>query len=125
LHIHSLIFIGIDVDKWDYFLRDNYFLNIGQKFQYKRFINFCRIAVADPKFPNQKRIVFRDKEAKDALEVVLIIDPAMCGVSLSALKLKSSLLFPKQKMIGDRTDLHRNGYQHSVVKIIDRMTVRQ
>ena len=27
-------------------------------------------------------------------------------------------------MIGDRTDLHRNGYQHPVVKIIDRMTVR-
>merc|ERR1719264_624958 len=26
-------------------------------------------------------------------------------------------------MIGDRTDLHRNGYQHPVVKVIDRMTV--
>ena len=28
-----------------------------------------------------------------------------------------------QKLIGDRTDLHRSGYQHPVVKIIDRMTV--
>ncbi len=82
------------MDKWDYFLRDNYLLNIGQKFRYKRFISFCRLE-SDPEHPRRMRIVFRDTEARDAI----------------------------RKMIGDRTDLHKNGYQHPVVKVIDRMTV--
>ncbi len=31
------------MDKWDYYLRDDYYMNIGQIFDYKRFITFCRV----------------------------------------------------------------------------------
>jgi len=58
---------GVDVDKWDYFLRDDLNLKIGITFDYKRFLK--NISITDwPFFPedearlNVKRIAIRDKE---------------------------------------------------------------
>jgi HD superfamily phosphohydrolase len=53
---------GIDVDKWDYFLRDDYHLNIGHVFKYERFISFSRIMKTG--FGDRTKICMRDKEAE-------------------------------------------------------------
>jgi len=90
---------GVDVDKWDYFLRDNSNLRIGITFDYHRFIK--NITLVD--WPHTsydktnlrvKRIAIRDKEFDNCQEMFL-----------------------------DRSRLHRKGYQHKVVKTIDRMMV--
>lgn len=31
---------GIDVDKWDYTIRDDYYMKIGRVFEYERFMSF-------------------------------------------------------------------------------------
>jgi len=54
---------GVDVDKWDYFVRDNYYLDIGVVFQYDRFMNFCTVEKTGK--PQRKRICIRDKEAEN------------------------------------------------------------
>ena len=46
------------MDKWDYFLRDDHYLNIGQTFDYKRFIIFTTIKEVGGKM----RLCLRDKE---------------------------------------------------------------
>jgi len=90
---------GIDVDKWDYFLRDNLNLQIGITFDYKRFIK--NLTLQDwPFFEHEKykltvkRIAIRDKEFDNCQEMFL-----------------------------DRSRLHRKGYQHKVVKNLDKMMV--
>jgi len=90
---------GVDVDKWDYFLRDNRSLKIGITFDYKRFLKNCLTVNWDffPNIPGKlivKRIAIRDKEFDNCQEMFL-----------------------------DRSRLHRKGYQHRVVKIFDVMLI--
>jgi len=54
---------GIDVDKWDYFKRDNYYLDVGVIFKYDRFIKFCTVEKTG--IPERRRICIRDKEAEN------------------------------------------------------------
>ncbi|KAM9427077.1 deoxynucleoside triphosphate triphosphohydrolase SAMHD1-like isoform 1-T1 [Salvelinus alpinus] len=49
---------GIDVDKWDYFARDCFYLGIQNNFDYRRFLKFARVCEVDGK----KQICTRDKE---------------------------------------------------------------
>ncbi len=55
------------MDKWDYFLRDNYYTKIGLVFDYRRFITFCQ--VRSIKLENsetkRRRICIRDKEREN------------------------------------------------------------
>ena len=53
---------GIDVDKWDYFLRDDSHLNIGHVFKYERFIQFSRVFKTG--LGQRTKICLRDKEAE-------------------------------------------------------------
>lgn len=48
---------GIDVDKWDYFLRDCHHLGMRNSFDYTRFIHFARVIFVE----NQFQICVRDK----------------------------------------------------------------
>lgn len=85
---------GIDVDKWDYLLRDSLATGVKITFTYERLVTFMKI------FPwrsqewgvDLQRIAIRDKE-KDTI----------------------------QEMFRDRSRLHRRTYQHDVVKVVDRM----
>jgi len=79
---------SIDVDKWDYMLRDNAALSIGVTFDYRRFILHSDIMEVE----GRNRLCIRDKEAESVQEMFL-----------------------------DRVRLHRKGYQHRTIKIIDRM----
>lgn len=83
---------GIDVDKWDYFLRDDQALKIGITFKYERFIACARLMRHDPSSQDRHRICIRDKEADNIREMFI-----------------------------DRARLHRHGYQHRVTKTIDVM----
>lgn len=49
---------GIDVDKWDYFARDCYYLGIQNNFDYQRFLKFARVCEDE----GEKLICTRDKE---------------------------------------------------------------
>ncbi|XP_076061781.1 SAM and HD domain containing deoxynucleoside triphosphate triphosphohydrolase falten isoform X4 [Oratosquilla oratoria] len=87
---------GVDVDKWDYFLRDGHNLGIRVTFDYKRLVNFSRVIRVDNKY----QICVRDKVAECVYEmfetrqklhvkayqhrVVKIIDSMICDVLLSA-----------------------------------------
>ena len=51
---------GIDVDKWDYFLRDSYFLKINHVFDYDRYILQSRLIKTGAR--NRWTICIRDKE---------------------------------------------------------------
>ena len=81
---------SIDVDKWDYMLRDNSALSIGVTFDYRRFILHSDIVEVE----GRSRLCLRDKEAESVQEMFL-----------------------------DRVRLHRKGYQHRTIKIIDRMVL--
>jgi len=81
---------SIDVDKWDYFRRDDRAMKIGLTFDYKRFIKMSRLKKVDGKV----RLALMDKEAMSV-----------------------------QKLFEDRARLHRDGYQHKVVKKCDRMVI--
>uniref|UniRef100_A0A1B6MIH2 HD/PDEase domain-containing protein n=1 Tax=Graphocephala atropunctata TaxID=36148 RepID=A0A1B6MIH2_9HEMI len=50
---------GVDVDKWDYFLRDGLHLNLRITFDYHRLLEFCRVMYTTDKMTH---IAFRDKE---------------------------------------------------------------
>jgi len=80
---------SIDVDKWDYMLRDDAALKIGVTFDYKRFILNTDITEDED---GRRRLSLRDKEADSVKEMFM-----------------------------DRARLHRKGYQHRTIKIIDRM----
>lgn len=81
---------SIDVDKWDYMLRDDSALSIGVTFDYKRFI--LNTDITEDKTDGRRRLSLRDKEADSVKEMFM-----------------------------DRARLHRKGYQHRTIKIIDRM----
>ncbi|KAI0982752.1 hypothetical protein GJ496_006987 [Pomphorhynchus laevis] len=49
---------GMDVDKWDYFARDCYYLNLGTLFDYHRFIKYARVIDVD----GELHISTREKE---------------------------------------------------------------
>jgi HD superfamily phosphohydrolase len=49
---------GIDVDRFDYFLRDGRQLNISSSFDYSRLLEFCRVIEVH----GEKVICFRNKE---------------------------------------------------------------
>ncbi|XP_071233638.1 deoxynucleoside triphosphate triphosphohydrolase SAMHD1-like [Salvelinus alpinus] len=49
---------GIDVDKWDYFARDCFYLGIQNNFDYRRFLKFARVCEVDGK----NQICTRNKE---------------------------------------------------------------
>lgn len=90
---------GVDVDKWDYFLRDNLSLKIGITFDYKRFLK--NVGIKEwPFFANDEsslmvnRIAIREKEFDNCQEMFL-----------------------------DRSRLHRKGYQHRVTRIFDKMMI--
>uniref|UniRef100_A0A0K2UFL3 HD/PDEase domain-containing protein n=1 Tax=Lepeophtheirus salmonis TaxID=72036 RepID=A0A0K2UFL3_LEPSM len=51
---------GIDVDKLDYFQRDEYYLNVGTVFKYERLVHFMKVFEVNGK----NRLCIRDKEAK-------------------------------------------------------------
>ncbi|XP_035224770.1 deoxynucleoside triphosphate triphosphohydrolase SAMHD1-like isoform X2 [Stegodyphus dumicola] len=48
---------GLDVDKWDYFLRDCFFLGLPCSFEYERIMQFAKVFVVDGK----AEICYRDK----------------------------------------------------------------
>ncbi|XP_045136285.1 deoxynucleoside triphosphate triphosphohydrolase SAMHD1-like [Portunus trituberculatus] len=56
---------GIDVDKWDYFLRDSLHLGIKVTFDPKRFIEYSRVIEKN----GEKIICFRDKMYREVLEL--------------------------------------------------------
>lgn len=58
---------SVDVDKWDYMLRDNAALGIGVTFDYRRFILHSDIIEVD----GRMRITIRDKEASSVQEMFL------------------------------------------------------
>jgi len=49
---------GIDVDRWDYILRDSRQLNLSFSFDYSRLLEFCRVV----DFHGEKIICFHSKE---------------------------------------------------------------
>nr|CAD7399548.1 unnamed protein product [Timema cristinae] len=82
---------GIDVDKWDYFLRDSLQLNLKITFDYRRLLQFCRVApVVDD--GNTEHVCFRDKEVTNIHDMFLV-----------------------------RAYLHHHAYQHRVCQNIEIM----
>lgn len=83
---------GIDVDKWDYFLRDGNCLNLSISFDYKRLMQFSRVVVNTKLNPPKQVIAFRNKEARNIYDMFRV-----------------------------RTDLHLRAYQHITVQNTDLM----
>nr|CAD7195583.1 unnamed protein product [Timema douglasi] len=80
---------GIDVDKWDYFLRDSLQLNLKITFDHRRLLQFCRVAaVVDD--GNTEHVCFRDKEVTNIHDMFLV-----------------------------RAYLHHHAYQHRVCQNIE------
>ena len=55
------------MDKWDYFLRDDYYLKIGHVFQHSWLIDNCQVLEIGPN--KRKRICFRDNVEEKILEI--------------------------------------------------------
>jgi len=79
---------SIDVDKWDYYRRDNQAMNLGLTFDQGRFMQMSRLGT----YRGQTVLAYESKSFDDVV-----------------------------RMFEDRARLHKNGYQHRVVKITDRM----
>ena len=60
---------GIDVDKWDYLIRDASYFNIGRIFDYDRIINFAKVIKTGDY--GRKHICIRDKEAELIMEMFI------------------------------------------------------
>ncbi|XP_046895387.1 deoxynucleoside triphosphate triphosphohydrolase SAMHD1-like [Hypomesus transpacificus] len=56
---------GVDVDKWDYFARDSYYLGLQSNFDHDRFIKFARVCKVDGK----SQICTRDKEVDNLYDM--------------------------------------------------------
>lgn len=56
---------GMDVDKWDYIVRDCYFMGITTAFDHKRLIKFMSVLEID----NERHICTRDKEVDNIYEL--------------------------------------------------------
>lgn len=62
---------GIDVDKFDYFARDSYYLGTKISFDHMRFIKFYRVVKADD---NKYHLCLRDKEVRACYDIYRIRD---------------------------------------------------
>ncbi|CAF4519480.1 unnamed protein product [Rotaria socialis] len=62
---------GIDVDKFDYFARDSYYLGTKISFEHMRFIKFYRVIKVDD---GKRHLCLRDKEVKACYEIYRIRD---------------------------------------------------
>uniref|UniRef100_A0A6A7G1X5 Deoxynucleoside triphosphate triphosphohydrolase SAMHD1 isoform X3 n=1 Tax=Hirondellea gigas TaxID=1518452 RepID=A0A6A7G1X5_9CRUS len=58
---------NVDVDKWDYFLRDSHGLGVRVTFSYRRLMEFSRVLCV--KGDKSKQICFRDKEVENIIEM--------------------------------------------------------
>lgn len=47
---------GIDVDKWDYLLRDSIMCNLPVTFRYGRYLDFCTVAQVERSVVREKRV---------------------------------------------------------------------
>ncbi|XP_062314478.1 deoxynucleoside triphosphate triphosphohydrolase SAMHD1-like isoform X2 [Osmerus eperlanus] len=56
---------GVDVDKWDYFARDSYYLGLKSNFDHDRFIKFARVCDVDGEY----QICTRDKEVDNLYDM--------------------------------------------------------
>ncbi|XP_046895368.1 deoxynucleoside triphosphate triphosphohydrolase SAMHD1-like isoform X2 [Hypomesus transpacificus] len=56
---------GVDVDKWDYFARDSYYLGLQSNFDHDRFIKFARVCEVD----GESQICTRDKEVDNLYDM--------------------------------------------------------
>ncbi|XP_051560078.1 uncharacterized protein LOC127444633 [Myxocyprinus asiaticus] len=54
---------GIDVDKWDYFVRDCYYLGIPNSFDHQRLLKSARVCEVEIGEKKEQSICFRDKMA--------------------------------------------------------------
>jgi len=87
---------GVDVDKWDYFLRDSKSTSINIRFTYARLINNMKIVdwYHGGYATTIRRIAYQEKVTEDC-----------------------------QDMFSDRSHLHRKVYQHKTVKVVDVMMI--
>lgn len=83
---------GVDVDKWDYLLRDSLHLNIHFTFDYKRLMRTCTVVKVDTGHGIEHRIGYRD-----------------------------NTLFDLYEMYNCRSALHYKMAQHKVVKSVELM----
>ena len=58
---------SVDVDKWDYMLRDAAAMDVKIVFNYKRFINNSDIVEVD----GRMRLAIRDKESENVLSLFM------------------------------------------------------
>ncbi|KAK4323559.1 hypothetical protein Pmani_005756 [Petrolisthes manimaculis] len=84
---------GVDVDKWDYILRDGHSLGIKVTFDYHRIVQFSRVIPGEGENASPQ-ICVRDKECNNLYD-----------------------------MFHARRLLHRYAYQHRVVQTIDVMLI--
>ncbi|XP_046895374.1 deoxynucleoside triphosphate triphosphohydrolase SAMHD1-like isoform X2 [Hypomesus transpacificus] len=56
---------GVDVDKWDYFARDSYYLGLQSNFDHDRYIKFARVCKVD----GESQICTRDKEVDNLYDM--------------------------------------------------------
>lgn len=87
---------GVDVDKWDYFLRDSRACDLNILFKYERLVSNMKIVdwFYEEYDTTVRRIAYRDKVVEDC-----------------------------QDIFTDRSRLHRRIYQHKTVKVLDRMMI--
>ncbi|RXG69845.1 Deoxynucleoside triphosphate triphosphohydrolase SAMHD1 [Armadillidium vulgare] len=86
---------GVDVDKWDYFLRDSHSLGLKVTFDYRRLMKFSRVINSSSEKGDQNLIIcFRDKEEANLYD-----------------------------MFHTRMLLHMKAYQHRVTKTFDTMLI--
>ena len=60
---------GIDVDKWDYLIRDGSYFNIRNTFDYDRLINYAKVIKTGEN--ERKHICIRDKEAEEIMNMFI------------------------------------------------------
>ena len=58
---------GLDVDKWDYLKRDDYFMKVGTTFDFNRLMSYSKVVKTGN--PLRRRICIRDKEAEAVAEM--------------------------------------------------------
>ncbi|XP_037508867.1 deoxynucleoside triphosphate triphosphohydrolase SAMHD1 [Rhipicephalus sanguineus] len=57
---------GLDVDKWDYYLRDSHAVGVTCGFQYERLVSSARVVFTED---GEAHIAFRDKELENVYEM--------------------------------------------------------
>ena len=60
---------GLDVDKWDYLIRDASYFNIGRIFDPDRIMNYAKVIKTGDN--GRKHICIRDKEAEGIMEMFI------------------------------------------------------